>query len=432
MSVSLSLSFSAARQAFISDIFSIARSAGGEARLVGGVVRNGLLARHKGYGFDPEQDLDVAVSLPVKVFVEAARQQGLRVLETGLAHGTVTVMANEQQAEVTQLRSDLNTDGRHAMVRPTTNWQTDALRRDFTINALYLDGEGTVHDLVGGIEDLEQGCLRFVGDAARRLQEDHLRLLRALRFLACYPNLSMPKTDQLALSQHVHLLPVLSAERIAGELKRLMAGAAPLPILRQASIMGVDQILFGASFSADVLVHPLLEKIWGDLSFVQRLACCLPIGQRVKAGSILKLSRAELRFLSSADQPADRILVAGLLGPHWAFSAYHLGDVSFLYALEAACSYQDADRPTTCSDLVIDQLSEKLRQIVFFQPPSCPVSGRDVVQHFGLSGPAVGACLDQLRKLWAETEFTATKTQLLAHADIKDFIDQDKSSDRDR
>ena len=99
MSGSLSLSFSAARQAFISDIFSIARSAGGEARLVGGVVRNGLLARHKGYGFDPEQDLDVAVSLPVTVFVEAARQQGLRVLETGLAHGTVTVMANEQQAE---------------------------------------------------------------------------------------------------------------------------------------------------------------------------------------------------------------------------------------------------------------------------------------------------------------------------------------------
>ena len=87
--------------------------------------------------------------------------------------------------------------------------------------------------------------------------------------------------------------------------------------------------------------------------------------------------------------------------------------------------------PQLAPDQVIDQLSEKLRQIVFFQPPSCPVSGRDVEQHFGLSG-AVGACLDQICKLWAETEFTATKTQLLAHADIKDFINQDKSSDRDR
>lgn len=432
MSSSLSLSFSAARQAFVSNIFSIARSAGGEARLVGGVVRNGLLARDKRCSFDPEQDLDVAVSLPVTVFAEAARQEGLRVLETGLAHGTVTVMANEQQAEVTQLRSDIKTDGRHATVTPTTNWQLDALRRDFTINALYLDAEGIVHDLVGGIEDLRQGYLRFVGEAGRRLEEDHLRLLRALRFLACYPNFSMLETDQLALSQHVHLLPVLSAERIAGELKLLMAGAAALPVLRKASVMGIDQILFGTSFSADILVQPALERLWEDLSFVQRLACCLPVGERAKAGSLLKLSRAELRFLSSADQPADRILVAGLLGPHWARSAYHLGDVGFLYALQAACCYKEANWPKTCSDQITDQLSEQLRQIVFFQPPSCPVSGRDVEQCFGLSGPAVGVCLDQLRRLWAETEFTATKTQLLAHADLADFHYQNKSSDTGR
>ena len=146
----------------------------------------------------------------------------------------------------------------------------------------------------------------------------------------------------------------------------------------------------------------------------------------------MKLSRAELRFLSSADQPADRILVAGLLGPHWARSAYHLGDVGFLHALQAACSCQESDWNTTYSGQVIDQLSEQLRQIIFFQPPRCPVSGRDVIQHFRLSGPVVGTCLDQLRQLWAETEFTATKTQLLAHADIKDFIDQNKSSDKDR
>ena len=171
MSVSLSLPFSAARQAFINDIFSLVCSAGGEARLVGGVVRNGLLARDKGYSFEPEQDLDIAVSLPVTVFAEAARQRGFRILETGLAHGTVTVLADAQQAQVTQLRSDIKTDGRHATVRLTTSWQIDALRRDFTINALYLDAEGTVHDLVGGIKDLRQGCLRFVGDAARRCKK---------------------------------------------------------------------------------------------------------------------------------------------------------------------------------------------------------------------------------------------------------------------
>ena len=211
--------------------FALARTAGGEARLVGGIVRNGLLAREKGVELDVEQDVDIAVNLPVTCFADAARQQGLRVLETGLAHGTVTVMAGSLSAEVTQLRSDVSTDGRHAKVQPTTDWRADAQRRDFTVNALYLDGDGVVHDLVGGLSDLQAGCLRFVGDAAQRLQEDHLRLLRALRFLACYPVLSMSASDQKMLSAHIHLLPALSAERIAAELRRLMAG--PKEVARQ-------------------------------------------------------------------------------------------------------------------------------------------------------------------------------------------------------
>ena len=102
-------------------------------------------------------------------------------------------MAGSLSAEVTQLRSDVSTDGRHAKVQPTTDWRADAQRRDFTVNALYLDGDGVVHDLVGGLSDLQAGCLRFVGDAAQRLQEDHLRLLRALRFLSCYPNPFNPR-----------------------------------------------------------------------------------------------------------------------------------------------------------------------------------------------------------------------------------------------
>ena len=279
MSALLSL-FPAARQAFINDIFSFARQAGGEARLVGGVVRNGLLARDKGVGFDVEQDLDFAVSLPVARFADAALQKGLRVVETGLAHGTVTVMADGQSAEVTQLRSDTSTDGRHAKVQPTSDWQTDAKRRDFTINALYLDADGVIHDLVGGHSDLKAGCLRFVGDAARRLQEDHLRLLRALRFLACYPELSMPASDQKALAAHINLLPALSAERVAAELLRLMAGPAALAVLCQAADMGIDQVLFGTHFSTDVLASELLAELWWDLSFAQRLACCLPEGMR--------------------------------------------------------------------------------------------------------------------------------------------------------
>jgi len=410
MSAPLTLSFSPARKAFISDIFALAYLAGGEARLVGGVVRNGLLARDKGAGFDAEQDLDIAVSLPITHFADAARQKGLRVLETGLVHGTVTVMADNQSAEVTQLRSDMSADGRHAKVKPTTDWHTDAQRRDFTINAIYLDAEGVVHDLVGGLSDLNAGCLRFVGDAARRLQEDHLRLLRALRFLACYPELSMPTEDQKALAEHAHLLPALSAERVTSELRRLMAGPAALTVLRQAANIGIDQILFGARFSTDMLASDMLAELWQDLSFAQRLACCLPAGIRASVAKRLKLRRVEQRFLVRADRPADSAITAGLLGPRWARSAYHLGDVAFLHALQEACSEHRNSWPDHKTD---DQVSQ-LRHIVFFQPQDCPVSGRDVQQQLGLAGPSVGACLDYLGRLWAETDFTATKGQLLA------------------
>ena len=193
MSVSAITVPSPARQAFISDIFDFTRVAGGEARLVGGVVRNGLLARDKGVGFDAEQDLDFAVSLPISRFAEAAQEKGLRVVETGLAHGTVTVMADGHSAEVTQLRSDLSTDGRHARVQPTSDWKTDAKRRDFTINALYLDADGVVHDLVGGHSDLKAGCLRFVGDAAAGCKKitcvccGHFAFLPVILTFPCQP-----------------------------------------------------------------------------------------------------------------------------------------------------------------------------------------------------------------------------------------------------
>ena len=421
MSAFLSLSLPPARQAFISDIFALARTAGGEARLVGGVVRNGLLAREKGVELDVEQDVDIAVNLPVTCFADAARQQGLRVLETGLAHGTVTVMAGSLSAEVTQLRSDVSTDGRHAKVQPTTDWRADAQRRDFTVNALYLDEDGVVHDLVGGLSDLQAGCLRFVGDAAQRLQEDHLRLLRALRFLACYPVLSMSASDQKMLSAHIHLLPALSAERIAAELRRLMAGPAALAVLCQAADMGIDQVLFGEQFNTDVLASELLAGFWRELGFAQRLACCLPEGMRALGAKRLKLSRAEQAFLVRADRLADSAVTAGLLGPNWARSAYHLGDVAFLHALQAACFEHNKNMT---SQQTKDQVAQ-LRQIVLFRPPACPVSGRDVEQRLGLSGPAVGACLDYLGKFWAETDFTATKDQLLARLACQNGLHQD-------
>ena len=397
------LAFGPARQAFLDKLFALASATGGEARLVGGVVRNALLADCHGHSFDADQqDLDLAVNLPITAFAAAARDAGFSVYDTGLAHGTVTLRHGSQSAEITQLRTDTDTDGRHAHIQATDSWDEDARRRDFTINALYLDASGRLFDPVGGLADLKAGQLRFVGDPARRLSEDHLRALRALRFLASYPFLVMSDAGLAAMAAHVHLLPKLSAERIAAELHRLMAGPAAIAVLGYAASIKIDQILFDTAFRIQALAHDGVADIWDMLSFASRLCICLPPGRRAAAAARLRLSRADKTCLEQADKAADQACLDQLLGENWPRSAYRLGAVAAVLALDHALH---TGRILT---------ADRLRQIVFFRPPTCPVRGRDVVQHYGLNGPAVGQRLAALEQLWVDNDFTLSASQLLS------------------
>ncbi len=151
----------------------------GNARFAGGPVRDALLGRSI-------IDIDLATPLPPEDVMRRLAAQGIAVVPTGLAHGTVTAVIAERHFEITTLRRDIETYGRHARVEFTADWAADARRRDFTMNALYLDAEGAVFDHVGGLADLRAGRVRFVGDARQRIREDVLRLLRFYRFSAHY------------------------------------------------------------------------------------------------------------------------------------------------------------------------------------------------------------------------------------------------------
>ena len=398
----------AEQQAFLAQIFATARDAGAEARLVGGVVRNWLMHRYHGLAFTADQDFDLAVSLPVTDFAAAAARAGFSVYETGLSHGTVTLVLDGQTAQLTQLRTDTQTDGRHARIRATDSWEEDARRRDFTMNALYLDSSGRLYDPVGGHDDIRKNRLRFVGPPARRLAEDHLRALRALRFLSVYPALTLAADDRRALAAHSPFLPSLSAERIAAELRRLMAGPGALPVLRLCADMGVDRALFDTGLRTDLLSYDGLAAVWPSLDFAMRLACCLPPGTRRDAARRLKLSRAERAVLDSADRPVGSDLCAGLLTPHWARSAFRLGQAAPVHGLDYVCGCVKG--PGLLS-------ADRLRQIVFFRAPSCPVTGHALGKRSGLSGPALGACLDRLEQLWIDSDFSLTEHQLLALSD---------------
>lgn len=211
-----------------------------EARMVGGAVRDMLAGR-------AVADVDMASPLAPEEVMRRARAAGLKAVPTGLAHGTVTVVAAGHGFEVTTLRRDVETDGRHAVVAFTDDWRADAARRDFTINAMSCTQAGELFDYFGGQQDLAAGVVRFVGEAAARVAEDYLRILRFFRFFARYGRGAADAAALAAIAQGREGLKQLSAERVWSEVKKILAAPAPLRAVELMGETGVlDVVLPGA------------------------------------------------------------------------------------------------------------------------------------------------------------------------------------------
>src|SRR5476649_2147492 len=270
----------------------------GEARFVGGAVRNALL----GVGV---VDIDIAVPMPPSEALARLAAKGIKVVETGLEHGTVTALAGHHAFEITSLRRDVETDGRHAKIAFTDDWAADAARRDFTINALYASAAGEIFDYAGGVEDLIAGKVRFVGNARRRIAEDYLRILRLFRFHAWYGKGEIDAEGLRAAAEAKDKLKTLSAERVAKELLRLLEAGNPAPVLRVMAATGIlPELLPGA------LSLPRLERL-AEIDAVNlfprdavlRLASLLPDGDTDAAhgaADALKLSNADRTRLEQA------------------------------------------------------------------------------------------------------------------------------------
>ncbi|MCQ8185621.1 CCA tRNA nucleotidyltransferase [Parvularcula maris] len=222
-----------------------ALQAGGEARFVGGCVRDSLL------GQDPLTsdaiDIDIACDRTPVEMKALFDKAGIRWIATGEDHGTLTAVEGGMVAECTTLRADEETDGRHAEVRFTRDWDEDWRRRDFTINALYLSPDGTLHDPAGGLPDLERGRVRFIGDAGTRIEEDALRILRFFRFSARFAH-AFDQEGLKAIAERAGLLSILSNERIWSELSRTFAAGRAPEAFRAAEAAGVlEKLLPGAA-----------------------------------------------------------------------------------------------------------------------------------------------------------------------------------------
>jgi poly(A) polymerase len=276
----------------------------GEARVVGGAVRNSLMGL-------PVSDMDIATTLLPEAVQARAEAAGIKCVPTGIKHGTVTLVVDGHPYEVTTLRRDVETDGRHAQVAFTDDWRADAERRDLTINALYADKTGFVHDYVGGVEDIGKQNIRFIGVAADRIAEDYLRILRFFRFFAHYGR-GRPDAEGIKASAAAKAkIKSLSAERIWAEMKKLLSAKDPFRALlwmRTAGVLGIvlpETEKWGIDFTPGLVEAE--ERFGWRPDPMLRLSAIIPEDvERIEAmATRLRLSTAERAALVAyAECPA--------------------------------------------------------------------------------------------------------------------------------
>ena len=347
-------------------------------RLVGGAVRDALLGQNI-------QDIDLATQLTPEQVTAFCEGHQIKVIPTGIDFGTVTIVTETRSFEITTLREDIETDGRHAVVKFGLDWTRDAERRDFTLNALYLSQNGTLHQPVGGLDDLRSGVVKFIGDAGARIKEDYLRIWRFFRFSARYAKGGFDEAGIKACTAHRAGLAGLSAERIKQELWKLLIApraAEALALMSEHGLttatLGVQNLSRFAKFKTEVPVEALAAlsvRIKEDAAHL---------------GKHLRLSRAETR---------------------------HLSDIA------AAMEGLQSSANTKVASVVLYRfpkgfdIAAKLLGFDFsgiITPPAFPVKGADLLAKGFSEGPDIGEALKRLEALWIDSDFELDKDALLA------------------
>ena len=356
-------------------------SDGGAVKIVGGAVRDTLLAL-------PVTDIDLATPLLPDEVTRRLETADIKVIPTGIAHGTVTAVASGDHHEITTLRHDVETDGRRAMVAFASEWYDDAARRDFTINALYADPEtGAVDDYFGGIADLHSGCVRFIGDAATRIAEDHLRILRYYRFAARFGRGDLDAASHAAVVTARQSLKSLSRERIADELIKILTLSDPRAIIGQMAADGIFAVLLpelDPDFAVTLDCLLANEAAAGaDVAAHRRLAALLPADRAIAehVASRLRLSTRQRKYL-------------GAVAEHRGDVARPIRQLAHAIGVEAA---RDVHLIAGDAAAVCD--------LTGWAVPQLPVKGGDIVARGIAVGPEVARILKDIEAAWVAEDF---------------------------
>jgi poly(A) polymerase len=374
----------------------------GQTLFVGGAVRDGVRGVAK-------SDIDLATQLTPDSVIKALGEADLKAIPTGLTHGTVTAVAHGRPVEVTTLRQDVETDGRHAVVAFTANWAQDAARRDFTMNSLYCDRDGNVFDPTGrGVDDAMAGRVVFVGDPTQRIEEDGLRILRFFRFHAWHGNAAPNALGLNACSAKADAIATLSAERVWKELKRLLEAPDPRVALRAMASSGVlTQVLPEADGLSrlDSLVD-IETSLFLEIDPMHRLMALIPrdAGVISSLSQRLKLSNQEADRLTQWGEDQTRI-VSWLSAKEVRAALYRMGRQVWLDRVRLEWAKDREPRRAS-------QWRALLALADGFVPPKFPLNGTHVVAAGARPGPAVGAVLREVERWWIDTDFTDDELSL--------------------
>lgn len=374
-------------------IVSLFKEKGFEIRLVGGVVRDFLM------GHEPK-DVDLCTdATPTEMM--SIKGPGIKILPTGLEHGTVTFYINGEEFEITTLRVDVNTDGRHADVEFVRNFKEDAARRDLTINAMSMDFNGTLYDYFGGQEDLKNGVVRFVGDADKRIKEDYLRILRYFRFVARFSKLSFEelrnRPEIKAIENNRLGLDQISGERIWSEMSKLLSAensATSLKAMRSSGVMRVIGLPFSIqrydfiNQSFDKLLNlSLFINCAGELEFVR---------------DRYKISNNEFKTLEFLYNQGISFLTSNV---------FKIDD--FLDMMVDGANRADVVRLAIYQDFIAGgNLTKSVNNMVI---PVFPVTGQDLINKGYTPGKQMGEELRRLKDIWKKSRYSLSSNEILDH-----------------
>jgi len=374
---------------------------GATARFVGGCVRNALMG-------EPVADVDIATTDDPATSTAKLEAAGFKVVPIGADHGTVMAVGETRSYEVTTLRVDVETDGRHADVAFTEDWEGDAARRDFTMNALYADADGTVHDPLGGYDDLKARRVRFIGDAAQRIEEDYLRILRFFRFHAAYGRDEMDADGLKACADNRDGLARLSAERVQVELLKLLGADNSVAVLRAMAAAGIlGDVLPEASRldRFERVVDIEATQLFSSDPVLRLGAIVEDVAAAESAGTRLRLSNADAGRIKAMHADTTKI-VCYLSMREVRRALYTMG--LELFKDRVMLGWADDGKTTNAF-----QWRALLAMADSWERPELPLTGSMIKAAGVPEGPEVGRIRAEVEEWWIDSDFTEDEFSII-------------------